>query len=129
MLSWKVFKEDANCKDVVIYDIFENGRWQEEIAELMHTSKDKQDFAEKFRSKLMYQYWSRCEYEIVLTSWPPYVETNEVERLSQELAKRELEFGRPYHQNVNLRVARKIDIFDQLLLNWDQFITYVWENA
>ena len=28
-----------------------------------------------------------------------------------------------------LVVAKKIDVFEQLNMNWEQFINYVWENA
>ena len=48
----------------------------------------------------MYYYWSKCEWEIILSAWPSRKDFNE----------------------------EKIDVFDQINLNWDRFADYVWEN-
>ena len=32
---------------------------------------DKDTFAEKLKIELAYYFWSKCEWEIILSSWPP----------------------------------------------------------
>ena len=48
------------------------------------------------------------------------ISREELDRLNQEDIK--------YRTNVNLTVGKKIDIYDQLQMNWQQFIDYVWNN-
>ncbi len=130
MLSWNVWLEDTAKKTIIAYDVFKGGYWQEIINKLMHESINKAEFAEKFKAKLKYQYWSRSEYEISLTSWPAYVEVTRLEDLKKSVDFEKQQWGtQPDRVAVPLTVARKIDIYEQLLLNWDPFINYVWENA
>ena len=120
MLSWNVLFEDFNKKEIVYYDIFKGGYFEEVARELKKKTGNKKVFTEKFRLKLMSQFWARSEYEVVVTSWPPYISKEELDKLKQEDVK--------YRTNVNLTVGRKIDIYEQLQMNWQQFIDYVWNN-
>lgn len=120
MLSWNVLFEDFNKREIVTYDIFKDGYFEKIARDIKSRGFDKEYFAEEFRIKLMQQFWSRSEYEVVVTSWPPYVSKEEIERLNNEDVK--------YRTNVNLVVGRKIDIYEQLQMNWKQFIDYVWSN-
>lgn len=122
MLSWNVLFEDFNKREIVTYDIFEGGHYEKIAKELKKKTNSKEEFVEEFRIKLMSQFWSRSEYEVVVTSWPPYIKRRELDRL---IAK---EKDCKYGTNVELEVGKKIDIFNQLEMNWDQFIDYVWNN-
>ena len=135
MLSWKVYREDFNAKKIEKYDIFKRGisggeNYFEKIAkELKEKYPDKDQWAEEFRLELMYRFWCKAEHEIILTSWPPYVTPEEIERMRNELKRHQEQWGyAPYHTDVRLTVGEKIDIYDQLRLNWEVFINYVWEN-
>ena len=57
----------------------------------------KRDFLDALDLCLKSRYWSRCEYEMILTSWP------------------------------RDNVKRKVDIYDQIKMNWKHFSEYVWE--
>ena len=120
MLSWNVLYEDFNKKEIVYYDIFKGGYFEGIARDLKEQVSSKELFAEEFRIKLMSMFWARSEYEVVVTSWPPYIDKEELDRLNQEDIK--------YRTDVNLTVGRKIDIFEQLKMNWQQFIDYVWNN-
>ncbi|MBQ2388948.1 MAG: hypothetical protein II305_02725 [Clostridia bacterium] len=120
MLSWNVLFEDFNKREIVTYDIFKGGHYEKIAKELKKETNSKEEFVEEFRVKLMSQFWSRSEYEVVVTSWPPYIDKEELDRLNQEDVK--------YRANVRLTVGKKIDIFNQLEMNWNQFIDYVWNN-
>ena len=63
-------------------------------------SHDIDNFATQLKKDLMYYFWSKCEWEIILTSWPP-------------------------NNNFN---DKKIDVFDQINLNWERFVEYIWAN-
>ena len=56
---------------------------------------------EAVHGSLFYYYRSKCEWEVIVSSWPPSDRVPE----------------------------RKVDVYDQVMLNWDVFIGYVWEQA
>ena len=68
----------------------------------------------------MYYFWSKSEYEIVITSFPPYIDKKEIEKLTKTNKK--------IREAVNLDTGKKIDIFDQIMINQDKFIDYLWNN-
>lgn len=80
-------------------------------------------FTEELKKVLKYYFWSRAEYEIILTDWPTGITKEEAERVLAEFAKRD-----HYRECVNLPVAVKVDVYNQITLNFDLFVDYVWEN-
>ena len=65
-------------------------------------SELKKDNFESFQTDLMnlikYYFWAKCEYELVLGDWP---------------------CG---------EVSRKIDVYTQLVTNWDRFAEYCFQE-
>ena len=55
-------------------------------------------FLNEVRSELMYYFWSKCEWEIVITDWP------------------------------SGKAEYKTDVFYQVKLNWDAFCGYLMGN-
>ena len=76
----------------------------------------------------MSEYWSRCEYETVITSWPPHVDGKEIDRLNKERTEHIEKWGNFYCTDVRLSVGEKIDVYSQVKLNWQHFINYLWNN-
>ena len=109
MLSWNVFFGDFNHADIETYDIFRHASFLEDCRKLVKKfdqtmKKDgvfsREDFAKELRRELMYYFWSKCEWGIVITHWPPS------ERFRE----------------------RKVDAFEQIQLNYDVFVDYVWSH-
>ena len=126
-MIWNVYRENANAKKIEVYNIFDHASFKRDIQEAYATSKTKDEFVERLRRSLMYYFWSKCEWEVIITDWPTHVSVEEVERMSAEIARYEADYGhRPYSIGVNLKVAEKIDIYDQVRLNWEAFVNYVW---
>lgn len=97
-LSWNVVRYDFNKKDFVSCNILTKSV-VEEIKRSTKNIDNKLDFAEEVKDICMYFFWSRSEWEVVLQEWTSH---NPKEK--------------------------KVDVYDQLLLNWDRFIDYVWDN-
>ena len=100
-LVWNVYTEDWNSNQIEIHNIFDHGRFWEDCIKAKKKFKDDRDgFLEQIKKDLMYYYWSKCEWEIILSDWPP-----------SETFKKE-----------------KIDVYDQVMMNWDIFAEYIWNN-
>ena len=101
-MEWYVYTEDFNRHCIEKHNVFDHYRFKEDIKKIYKKHKNDFDsFSEEVRKSLMYFYWSKCEWEIVLTSFFP---------------------------RENFR-EEKIDVYEQVMLNWDNFIKYVWEMA
>ena len=136
-LAWKVYAED-NGK-IEPYDIFEHSGFANTIIELkkeyldgLAKAKDKASYVLDYRTnifpqeidwKLSYYFWAKCEWETVLVQWPTFIEKEEAYRCVKEF-----EEGRSkYRTTVCLDPAEKIDVYDQVKLNFDVFLDYLWK--
>ena len=100
MLMWNVYWEDFNAKEIITRNIFHlSYRFNECLKENFKKNKTKGSFCEQLKKDLQYCYWSKSEHEVIITSWLP----------------RE-------------GVERKVDVYEQVMMNWDQFADYTWEN-
>lgn len=100
-LEWNVYIENFNKKIIEPYNIFDHYYFNNEVKENYEKYNDDFEmFVEMVRHSLMYYFWSKCEWEIILSDWPPSKKFNE----------------------------KKVDVYDQVMLNWDKFILYVWQK-
>lgn len=58
----------------------------------------KEEWSKWVQGKATYMYWSRCQYEIILKDWPC------------------------------MKVDKKIDVYDQLVMNWDLVLERFFKN-
>lgn len=123
-LCWNVYEHDFNSDEIKVYNIFKHGRFFEDVKESLKRCKNKEDFKERIKRHLFYYFGSKCEWEVIITSWPPYISKEEV----NNLCKRADDGESRYRTAVNLETARKIDIREQVMLNFDVFVDYVWSK-
>ena len=71
MLEWNVYIEDFNSREIKTYNIFNHGYFLQDCKEIAEEYKNKNDFETKINKSLMYYFWSQCEWEIILSDWPP----------------------------------------------------------
>ena len=102
-LKWFVFVEDINSKRIKVYNIFEHKDFMEDCDDawkdyINDEHRDFSKFKKDIESNLMYYFCSKCEWEIVLSDFPP----------SDSFQK------------------KKIDVYQQVKINWDIFIDYLF---
>ena len=82
------------------YNVFNNRLFSEAIDLLFSIPElSFEEFSETVKRKAQWQFCNRCEYEMVLLPWPVGPEDNRY----------------------------KMDVFEQLEVNWDRFIDYLWD--
>lgn len=95
--EYYVIVEDFNGRKFVKYDVIPYLTLQ------YNKSKNKpktfEEFKEFIAKESLYKWWSRCEYEIVISSWPP----------------------------TDKDVKEKIDVHSQILMNID-IVTFILMN-
>ena len=130
---WNVYREDFNAKKIETIDIFNEGSitFSRGFNALLKSCDaiSKDEFAERLRQELLYAYWSKSEWEVVITSLLPHIDAEDFEKT----LKRREEFLQknghyPYIIEADLRISAKIDVYDQVRLNWEQFVNYCWNK-
>ena len=100
-LEWNVYIASFNGKVIEKYNVFEHQGFLNDCNEAWSSYKnDFQKFAESVKRSLSYYFWSKCEWEIILSCFPPYKKFKD----------------------------EKIDVYDQVMMNWEIFINYVWDQ-
>lgn len=100
-MEWNVYSYNINQKKIESFNIFEHGRFVEDVKMTVSKLKNKEVFANQLKTELAYYFWGKAEWEIIISPWCG--------------GNKE-------------RDAIKIDVFDQVMMNWDKFVDYVWEN-
>lgn len=97
MMEWNVYYHDFNANEIVTRNIFKHAMFTKDVNELLRNKNlNKEEFSERLRKDLMYYFWARSEYEVIIKPWVG--EGDDI----------------------------KIDIYGQVLLNWNRFVDYVW---
>lgn len=99
-ITWNVFYHDCNGQRIDTFNIFEHGSFREYMRKAAKKCQTKEEFAKELRSELMYYFWSKCEWEVLILPWVS-------QRDNQD---------------------KKVDVCWQVMNNWDVFLDYVWNN-
>ena len=126
-MVWNVYREDFNRGVIIKYNIFDHGGFARDFKKLLEEDIAKDEFIERLKRSLMYWFWCKSEHEVVITSWPVYIDKAELDRLNTEYEEYNNKWGHyPYKINVTPDVGEKVSIYDQVMMNWGQFIDYVY---
>ena len=99
-LEWQVYYYNINRKRIETFNVFQHGGFKKDLDEILKKNKTRTKLAEEeIKRSVMYYFWSKSEWEILLCPW--------IGEKNKEL---------------------KIDVYDQLMLNWNQFLDYIFEN-
>ena len=81
------------------------------------------EFKDFIKKKSMYQWWARCEYEIILSPWPYTLSPSERAKEENNVdAWKE-------HWKKHLNECQKIDVHYQVMMNLDVITTLVMESV
>ena len=101
-MQWIVYVDHINSKHrITKYNVFDHAGFFKDCQENYKKNHDNKDaFLDRLRRDLFYWYGSKCEWEVIVA---PLFSRGEVDEV-------------------------KIDVNQQVLLNWEQFWSYVWDN-
>lgn len=148
MLCWNVYYGDFNSREIKTINIFDHWSFYESCLKAKRKFKDdKEGFAEEVRSNLMYYFWSKCEWEILLDHWPDgewselrttmkirdmvdmYQKAGkncDIARINDSVMDRDVTLK--VFPEWNMRRREKIDVYEQVMNNWEPFINYLWDH-
>lgn len=134
-LTWKVKNYLINSNKIWDYDVLEYR--EDQIKKLKKKCATKEEFSEAVRREMCWQYWSRCEYEVIIEVddnnriWlSPWVGCADPESVKIDVTDddsfnwrgfAEFHIGKQIYKN-----KAKVDVYDQLMYRWPAFIDYIW---
>lgn len=100
-LVWNVYRYNINTNEIEVFNVFAHIGFYSDLVDLKKKAKGVYDdnFKQKVKGRLMSYFWGRCEYEILISNW-----------VGGE------------------KKERKIDIYDQIEINFDIFYEYIINN-
>jgi len=99
-MEWNVYVHNVNRNKIEVYNIFEHGSFTKYLKKFCEECKSKDMLAEKIKSELRYYFWSKSQWETVISPWVRNSEPCDI----------------------------KINVFDQVMMNFNIFVDYVWKN-
>ena len=100
-MNWNVYYYNCNAKRIETFNIFDHGGFKLYVKLALKRCRYKVEFDVELKRELRYYFWSKAEWEVIITSW----------------------VGGDREKD-----ATKIDVFQQVMLNWGAFVNYVWDN-
>lgn len=99
-LVWNVFYHSVNADEICVSNVFKHSGFMADIDKAFKKCKTKEKFAEALQHSLMYYFWSKCEWEVLISPWVGGKGTKEI----------------------------KVDVYWQIRNNWEIFVDYVWNS-
>lgn len=99
-MKWYVHYYNVNHKVIEKYNIFDHGGFRQDIENIFKHEYSRDDFNKELETSLLFYFWSKAEWEILLSSWVGGSPDDKI----------------------------KIDAYDQIMINFDQFSDYVWKE-
>ena len=101
-MEWYVYRHDTNKGKIIKYNVVNTGVIDHLIKMLNQIKEEKghwnyDDFTAAATQIYRYYYWGKCEHEIIIKEW------------------------------VGKEAEEKVDVFDQLMLNWDIFVDHLYD--
>lgn len=130
-ITWKVLNYNINLNQIEQYDVLTYR--EKQIKQLKKEAENKEHFSELLNREMMWQYWSRAEYELILERidnqlyLKPWVGCRNTDEVKIEVTDDAFwsEFAKSRYRSWWGNEC-KIDIYDQLIARWEEFVEYLW---
>ena len=128
-MKWNVILQDDRTGDLKPYNVFEYTDFRTSIEKLIEKNYPREMFLKELDQECHYHFWAKVEWEIVFTTWPPYIDAEEIERIIADYhINHKSDQALPEYIEVNVREKHKVDVYSQLRANWERFTDYVWKE-
>ena len=138
-LKWNVYIHDFNRNKFEVWNIFDNWSFEEYVNKIFKefkNSEDKESFAKRLNMELMYCFWSKCEYEAVITRKDDRIIMTPL--ISKKAVELDVTDDKDFdwigfydwmkEERYNKDGSIKIDACKQVLYKFEEFVEYCWEN-
>ncbi len=76
-MKWNVFLQDSQTGKFKPYNIFEHLEFRLSMENLFKKQYPKERFLNELDQEIHYFFWAKIEWEVFITTWPPYIDAKE----------------------------------------------------
>ena len=141
-MKWEVYHYNINRDKIETWNIFEHYSFRQYAKKAARKHLIREDFEEQLKSELHYYFWAKSEYELVIEITDdnkifliPWCGCKEPEKTKIEIFPiltedgfNWIEFAKEHIVNQKYYNKAKIDIYDQVMFDWNKFADYCWKN-
>lgn len=143
-MEWYAYYYNSNKRKIELYNIFNHGIFKTNIKALISEYKSnkitKEEFTKEVRQNLMYYFWSKCEWEVLIKKdtddnnntkiyLSPWIGSKNPEEESIDITNDNLidwiSFADKHIKNQTSNNSAKIDVYDQIYYSFNTFIDYL----
>lgn len=137
--EWNVYVYNINSKRIERYNIFHHWSFRENVEKIMKKFKKegtKEECARKLRSELMYYFWSKSEWEIIVAKEDdrviiqPWIGNDDVYLDVTEC--KDFDWAGLFHEiaekKYKVHDCIKVDVWDQVNYQFEAFVDYCWDK-
>lgn len=130
-MYWEVMHYNCNAQRFEPYNVL----WYREefIKKLKKKVTSKEEFAQEMKSEFKHRFWSKCEWELVLSDKDGRIVMSPLigpEDVTLDVTDREnfdwVDFFNKQMKYYSSKREIKIDVWDQINYKFDEFIDYTW---
>lgn len=138
-MNWNVYYYNFNAERIETFNIFKHNAFVKYISEYCKDIKDKSEFANIVKRELQYFFWDKSEWELIIKLTDdnrvflyPWCGSKNPENEKVEVTYKtnfdwlifaEHRIGKQIYQK-----EAKIDVYDQVMFVWDNFVDYIWNQ-
>lgn len=138
-MEWNVYCYNINKNQIEKFNIFHHHGFVKYYSEYLKTSPNKETFAEAIRKELSYYFRCKSEYELIIKRAEnnrvflyPWIggrdpETEKIE-VTSDANFDWLSFAKEHINKQIYKNEAKIDVYNQVIFEFDKFIDYVWKS-
>ena len=121
--------EDYETGKIKLFNVFDDVGFRLDVEEIMKQKYDKKQFLYKLDCIAWFHFGSKIEWELFYYRSPIIINAEEIKRIADEYQKR-LESGENNLDDFEVKPKKwhKIDVNQQLHVNWEHFANYVWSE-
>ena len=138
-MNWNVYYYNFNAGRIETFNIFKHGAFVKHINEYCKDIKDKSEFANAVKRELRYFFWSKSEWELIIELTEdnrifltPFIGCRNPEEAKIDVTNdTSLDWNGFAKEHINKQIHKneaKIDVHDQIVYTWDNFLEYIWNN-
>lgn len=135
LLTWSVYNYNINANRIELFNIFCHSSFRKDVTNDLKEYANKSKFAENVRRKLQYYFHCHTEFELTieltddnkvfLIPWCVNPTETRIEVTNESIFDW-LGFAKEHISKQGYEDVAKIDIYDQVMFQFDKFIDYVW---
>lgn len=138
-LEWNVYYHNINRDKITTYNIFKHGSFDKYLKKAFKKCKTKDEFAKTLRRELVYYFWSKAEWELIIEVTEdnhvfliPWCGCRDPESIKVDVTDDKnfdwRSFAEKHTKKQIYGNKAKIDVYDQVMFNWEEFVEYVWNS-